>query len=206
MHEMTTWLIPMLDVGTVALLGLVLWRLGHDPTATWREREDKLREICEGLRRLVGEAEARARDLNDELAGHGERLQALLAAAETVPPRSSVPGAAPDLAERVRGLAAASVPVEGISRRLGVPDAEVRFLLGLRPVRAAEVEREKRGSSPPVAAVQAGTEKAAETSRKILPAGGASANPSPWRGRSTGATRGTSVADHGPRREQGAQR
>lgn len=158
------WMVPALDVAVVVLLGALLVRLRRDPTQVWREREAKLAEIYSALRLLVAQAEGEARDLDARLAEHEERLSSLLRAAHerTASERSgqerggaertasacagreraaSPAGAAaapePTLAERVARLAQQRVPVEEIARRLALPLAEARLLVGLRDATGA---------------------------------------------------------------------
>ncbi len=82
METLMSWMGPLLDGTAIALLALVLWRLGTDPAAAWGEREQRLQAIFEELRALVAQSEGLARDLDGRLAAREERLQALVAAAE----------------------------------------------------------------------------------------------------------------------------
>jgi hypothetical protein len=133
----TTWLAATLDLVLLALLVLLVWRQGADPTAAWRAREERLQEIFTGLRALVAQAEGLARELDGKLAGHAERLRTLVTAAEPRP--ASAPAApAHDVAARVQELAARALPVEDIARRLALPVADVRVLVGLAAGRRAE--------------------------------------------------------------------
>ena len=138
MEHATAWIAPALDTVLLALLALVLWRLGRDPSASWRAREQRLGEILADLRALVAQAEGLARDLDAKLAARHERLCAVLATAEATA-RRVVEETEPenDIVERVHALAATAMPVEDIARRLGLPVAEVRVLVGLRAVRRA---------------------------------------------------------------------
>jgi hypothetical protein len=142
MEHGTAWIAPALDTVLIALLALVLWRLGRDPSASWRTREQRLGEISADLRALVAQAEGLAGDLDGKLAAHHERLRAMMVAAETTA-RRAVEETEPenDIVERVRTLAATAMPVEEIARRLGVPVAEVRVLVGLRAARRASAPR-----------------------------------------------------------------
>jgi hypothetical protein len=131
MHVMT----PVLDLVLLALLGAVLWRLRRDPGAAWRAHERKLHQTVEGLRALVAEAEQHARALDAGLAAHARELRGLLATARPGSPAADVTDGT--VAARVRSLAAKGASVEDIARRLGVPPAEVRLMVGLQAVRAA---------------------------------------------------------------------
>lgn len=73
------WGRPIADVVLAALLVLVLRRLGHDPSAAWRERESALRAIFDDLRALVAQAEGLARDLDGKLAARATELRRLAA-------------------------------------------------------------------------------------------------------------------------------
>jgi len=165
MSDLTMYVGPALDAAVLALLGIVLWRLGHDPAARWQRHEERLRELFAGLQRFVAEADESARDLDARLERHGERLAGLVAAAERVSAtsrsacgpgardataRSDAAKAATDeddgsaavlegdeLARRVQQLAAMATPAEEIARRLGMPPAEVRLLVGLHAAKTA---------------------------------------------------------------------
>ncbi len=144
------WLRPMADVTLIVLVGLVLRRLGRDPTAPWQAREAALRTVFDDLRALVAQAEGLARDLDDKLADRATELRALLdesaaearrrRAARRVEQEPAAAGETTDLAARVARLARAALPVEEIARRLDVSAAEVRLLIGidggLEPTRA----------------------------------------------------------------------
>jgi hypothetical protein len=139
MEHATLWIPPALDAVLIVLLALGLWRLGRDPSVSWRVREQRLGEIAVDLRALVAQAEGLARDLDAKLIAHHERLRAVLVAAETAAQRASrvEPDPETDVIDRVHALAATAMPVEDIARRLGMPVAEVRVLIGLRAARAA---------------------------------------------------------------------
>lgn len=146
---------PTLDVAAVALLAAVLWRLGRDPGAAWAEREARLQTIFDDLRTLVAQSEGLARDLDGKLAGREERLKALLAEAEsTVGPRAAAapaPTTAPtrparvevredeptSTARAIERMIDEGTDADEIARRLGVPVAEVRLVIGLQAARAA---------------------------------------------------------------------
>lgn len=153
--NLMTWVGPALDVAAVALLAAVLWRLGRDPGAAWAEREARLQTIFDDLRTLVAQSEGLARDLDGKLAGREERLKALLAEAETtVGPRAAaapVPTTAPvrsarvevredeptSTARAIERMIDDGADADEIARRLGVPVAEVRLVMGLQAARAA---------------------------------------------------------------------
>jgi hypothetical protein len=159
--ESLIWVAPALDVAVVALLAAVLWQLRRDPTAAFDARERRLGEILEELRVLVAQSDGVARELDGALASREQALRALVAemtaarAAPVAPPRAAAarpadaftPGrhgtaaaeppavaatdAHADVVRRVRQLAATALPVEEIARRLAMPAAEVRVLVGL---------------------------------------------------------------------------
>jgi hypothetical protein len=166
MEQVMTWIGPALDVAAVGLLALVVWRLGGDPSAGWRERESRLQAIFDDLRGLVAQSEGLARDLDEKLAARETRLQTLLAEAETLAGRKAAaapterpnrvevreplaepaprsegaarPAADPAVvAERIEALANDGVAVEEIARRVGVAAAEVRLVIGLKAARVA---------------------------------------------------------------------
>jgi hypothetical protein len=140
--EILPWASAALDATIIALMFGLMRRFAASSQVDWEERESKLREIFDGLRVLVAQAEGQARDLDSSLGQHAERLSALLREAEgVVAPRgrrANAPTAAAQrpLADRVRQLAASETPVEEIARRLSLPIADVRVLLGLRGQRA----------------------------------------------------------------------
>jgi hypothetical protein len=152
----------------VALVGLVLRRLGRDPAAAWQAREAAFRTVFDDLRALIAQAEGLARDLDDKLAERASELRRLLdesaiearrrRSVQRAEERDRANGAddrhagdgAPDLAARVGRLARAALPVEEIARRLDVSAAEVRLLIGIgagsgpsEPPRAAAAGRQK---------------------------------------------------------------
>lgn len=154
--NLMTWVGPTLDVAAVALLAAVLWRLGRDPGAAWAEREARLQTIFDDLRTLVAQSEGLARDLDGKLAGREERLKALLAEAESaVAPRATAAPvtatAAParpsrvevredeptSTARAIERMIDDGADADEIARRLGVPVAEVRLVMGLKAARAA---------------------------------------------------------------------
>jgi hypothetical protein len=142
MDTITTWLAPGFDAALVVLLGLVVWRLGADPTRAWRECEERLHAILGELQGLVGEAERTAQELDRGLAARAARLEALLAD----PPAAR----RPEGREReVATLAAEGLAAEDIARRLDLGVAEVRLMLGVQAVRAAaaRVARGKNGAA-----------------------------------------------------------
>ena len=79
LRPLLPWVRPAFDLTVVVLLGLVLRRLGRDaardPAATWRQREERLQEIFDGLKGLVAAADAQAREVDEKLAAHAERLR-----------------------------------------------------------------------------------------------------------------------------------
>jgi len=164
MPTIMTWMSPTLDVVAVALLAVVLWRLGREPGTAWNEREARLQAIFEELRGLVAQSEGLARDLDARLAVREERFNALVAegravaeAAKALAPvelNEEWPADAPRmetkaqaaseldstaLAARIEALAEAGRTVEEIARRLGAPAAEVRLVIGLKAARAARM-------------------------------------------------------------------
>jgi hypothetical protein len=161
----------MLDAVAITLLAALLWRLRRDPTAAWQAHEERLRQLFESLRLLAAQSEGVARDLDGALGAHEERLRTLLAdarrsaapaarAAEVVtrpaetasaPPTrdADVPSARDDLLARVWELASAATPIDEIARRVDMPAAEVRVLVGLGPERRAPgATASARGNGP----------------------------------------------------------
>jgi hypothetical protein len=139
-HAILVWMGPALDALVIVGLGIISWQLRRDPGAAWNAYEAKLRELQEGLRLLVMQAEGEARELDKRLAAHAEQLRALAEIPSPAPAarRAGAPGAgepvtppAPSLAERVQQLAAARTPIAEIARRLALPIAEARVLAGL---------------------------------------------------------------------------
>ncbi len=172
MEQLMTWIGPVLDVATAALLGLVLWRLGREPGSGWSERETRLQAIFADLRALVAQSEGLARDLDDKLAGRETRLTALLAEAQAMlggagagpaparpdrievrdeEPRPAAAAPAPAdpvvSARRIEELAEDGVGIEEIARRVGVAPAEVRLVIGLNAARAARSAPSRRDRS-----------------------------------------------------------
>jgi 3-oxoacyl-ACP reductase-like protein len=132
-----TWIMPAADAIVVAMLAAVLWRLRRDPHAGWEERERRLEAIFARLRVLVAQSEGVARDLDGALGAHQRRLRALLDESRTAVEQVATAAADDaaidgDVIARVRSLAAAAMPVEEIARRVDMPAAEVRVLVGLR--------------------------------------------------------------------------
>ncbi len=132
-----TWIMPAVDAVVVALLAAVLWRLRRDPHARWEERERRLEAIFERLRLLIAQSEGAARGLDGALGAHQQRWRALVDEARAEQ-QAAAPAAANDgtldgdVIARVRTLAAAAMPIEEIARRVDMPAAEVRVLVGLR--------------------------------------------------------------------------
>jgi hypothetical protein len=141
MTELSIWMMPALDCIAIAMLGAVLWRLRRDPAADWDAREQRLGEVFERLRVLAAQSEGIARDLDGTLDAHQERLRALLDEATAAVGRvaaATTPARDEDAAiERVRRLASAAMPIEEIARRVDMPAAEVRVLVGLHGAHAA---------------------------------------------------------------------
>jgi hypothetical protein len=149
MPSLTTWFAPALDALVIVLLAAVLWHLRRDPTAAWTVRERRLGEIFDQLRVLVAQSEGVARELDGALAARQDALQELvadmIAARTTAAPapgardaaaRSADSAAAAaadsdDLVRRIQQLAATALPIEEIARRVEMPAAEVRVLVGL---------------------------------------------------------------------------
>jgi hypothetical protein len=130
MAELMTWMGTGLDAAVLLLLAIVLWRLRGDPSAEWDTREAGLRGTVEELRTLIAEAERQARVLDERLAAHAAELRGLVQAAR--PARPAAPSAPRQpVSERVRELAAHATPIEEIARRLDLPLAEARLLVGL---------------------------------------------------------------------------
>jgi len=135
-----TWMTPALDVLVLTLLGGLLWRLRRDPAVAWQAHEVRLRELFERLRVLAAQSEGVARDLDGALGTHEERLRALLRDAAAVRPASDDHGrtsTSDHLVARVQRFAANAMPIEEIARRVDMPTAEVRVLIGLRRERAS---------------------------------------------------------------------
>jgi hypothetical protein len=142
MMAVSTWITPALDVLAIVMLGAVLWSLRRDPAATWDAREQRLGEIFEHLRVLVAQSEGIARDLDGALDTHQQSLRALLDEATAAVGRVGAPAAPAcvedaTVIERVRALAQAAMPIEEIARRVEMPAAEVRVLVGLHAGRPA---------------------------------------------------------------------
>jgi hypothetical protein len=166
MATIMTWVGPTLDVLAVVLLTGVLWRLGRDPGAGWGEREARLQAIFDDLRALVAQSEGLARELDGKLAAREERFEALVAEGRVVAdaakalapvelkeewpdeerrkpdakPAARAAASEPDtaaVAARIEALADAGRGVDEIARRLGLPAAEVRLVIGLKAARAA---------------------------------------------------------------------
>jgi hypothetical protein len=130
MAELMTWMGAGLDAAVLLLLAIVLWRLREDPSAEWDTREAGLRAAVEGLRTLIAEAERQAAALDGRLAAHAAELRDLVQAAPAA--RGSRQGGRQHpVGERVRELTAHATPVEEIARRLELPLAEARLLIGL---------------------------------------------------------------------------
>ena len=135
-----TWIMPALDAVVIVMLAAVSWRLRRDPQAhaDWEERERRLQEIFERLRVLVAQSEGVARDLDGALDAHERRLRALVDESKVVGARPGVSATRDagaidrDVIASIRGLAAAAMPVEEIARRVDMPAAEVRVVIGLR--------------------------------------------------------------------------
>ncbi len=152
MTELSTWMMPALDAIAIAMLGAVLWRLRRDPVAAWDGREQRLGEVFERLRVLVAQSEGIARDLDGTLGVHQERLRALLDEATATVGRAAAamtPARDEDTAiERVRRLASAAMPIEEIARRVDMPAAEIRVLVGLHAAHAAARVNAAHASAP----------------------------------------------------------
>jgi len=143
-NDVLPWLTPLLDVAVMAMVAALLWRLRRDPIATWEARERRLQELFDGLKLLAAQSEGAARDLDGALGQREERLRTLAAetAASTRAAKVSAPAPAKrsdaargaahaDVIARVRRLAAEALPLEEIARRVDMPTAEVRVLVGL---------------------------------------------------------------------------
>lgn len=153
MSEVSIWVMPALDAVVIALLAAVLWRLRRDPAAAWDAREHRLADAFERLRMLAAQSEGVARDLDGALDAHQQRLRVLLdeatktvgrvvAAADPRRDEGPVYDDEPERDERaaiarVRRLAATAMTIEEIARRVDMPPAEVRVLVGLHGERAA---------------------------------------------------------------------
>lgn len=137
MEHLMTWIMPALDASAITLLGALLWRLRRDPAAAWHAHEARLRELFESLRVLAAQSEGVARDLDGALGAHERRLRALLTDATEAVHRIVEP-ARDDVVARVRSLAAAATPIEEIARRVDMPIAEVRVLVGIHAERNAK--------------------------------------------------------------------
>jgi hypothetical protein len=162
MSNLLTVMIPALDAVVLIMVGALLWRLRRDPLATWQAQEQRLQEIFESLRLLAAQSEGAARELDGALSAREQRLRVL--AAETTAATRSAANASregdqrdeayADVVARVRRLAAAALPPDEIARRVEMPAAEVRVLVGLH----AE-QREQRQKK-----------RSEETDRQLLPA------------------------------------
>jgi len=100
MAYVLTWLAPALDGVLIMLLAVVLWRLRQDPTAAWRAREETLREIFEGLRTTVAQAEGLARELDSRLGEHQTELRTLMRTSAEAVARAAAAPARPRDRER----------------------------------------------------------------------------------------------------------
>ncbi|MCC6764853.1 MAG: hypothetical protein IT293_09340 [Deltaproteobacteria bacterium] len=122
METVVTWVGPGLDGAVVVLLGALLWRLGRDPGAAWREREARLQVIFDELRALVAQSEGLARDLDEKLAGREARLRALLGEAQ-----EAFGGVEPGAARAARGerrdAAVRAAPATGSAAPVAAPAA-----------------------------------------------------------------------------------
>jgi hypothetical protein len=150
MTEFSTWIMPALDALAITLLAAVLWRLRRDPAAAWDAREQRLGALFEHLRVLAAQSEGVARDLDAALARRQEQLQALLEHAAAAVEHATAPTETRDgdaVMERVRSLAAAAMPIEEIARRVEMPAAEVRVLVGLHAARPAARARAPRAAA-----------------------------------------------------------
>jgi len=157
MNDLLAWMTPLLDAAVLVMVAALLWRLRHDPVATWRAHEARLKELLESFRLLAAQSEGAARELDGALGQREERLRTLAAAtaASTRETRATAPAKRPesardaeraDVVARVRRLAAEALPLEEIARRVDMPTAEVRVLVGLyaeqrRAAAAAPTER-----------------------------------------------------------------
>jgi hypothetical protein len=154
----------LLDIGLAALVGLLAWRLRSEAAPRtgeeWDQRERRLREVHESLRRLVTQAHEDARLLDARLGAQVAQAESTLRSAEAVleairQPRvlrataAGAPEAAdpvvearptfrprvetspPSVAERVQALVAEDLTAEEIARRVELPIADVRFLMAL---------------------------------------------------------------------------
>lgn len=142
MSELPIWLTPALDGAVLVMMGFLWWRLRHDPLAIWHAHEQRLQEQVESFRLLAAQSEGVARELDATLGVREQRLRDLahetMAAARGAGARTAssreperreaVHG---DVVERVRRMAAAALPLEEIARRVEMPAAEVRVLVGL---------------------------------------------------------------------------
>ncbi|HEY2388648.1 MAG TPA: hypothetical protein VGK30_16955 [Candidatus Binatia bacterium] len=143
MNDVLSWLTPVLDVAVMGMVAVLLWRLRRDPLATWQAHEQRLQSLLESFRLLAAQSEGVARDLDGALGQREERLRTLAAetAASTRAAQASAPAATradaargpahADVVARVRRLAAEALPLEEIARRVDMPTAEVRVLVGL---------------------------------------------------------------------------
>jgi len=124
----------VIDAGLVVLLVAILARLGRDDGRDLSATEARLRELHDGLRLLVAQAQGEARDLDRRLAEFAERHTAPPSPepAPTEAKATAAPPRRPSLAEEAARLAAAQTPLPEIARRLSLPVAEARVLAGLR--------------------------------------------------------------------------
>ncbi len=135
MGDFGSMIMLILDAVVIGVLGMALWRFGRDPSAAWEERELRLKQAVQGLQALVAEAAEQARVLDAQLAGRLEELRGQLRMEPAEQPvqasRPAESGTGP-LRRQINDLAARATPIEEIARRVDMPVAEVRLLVGLQ--------------------------------------------------------------------------
>jgi len=125
----------ILDVAVIGVLGMALWRFGWDPSAAWQEREQRLKQAVHGLQTLVAEAAEQAQVIDAQLAGRLEELRGQLRMEQPKQPEQAsrpVESGTGPLRRQINDLAASETPIEEIARRVDMPVAEVRLLVGLQ--------------------------------------------------------------------------
>ncbi len=127
MGDLSSATMLLLNVAVIGALGVALWRFDPDPGGAWEQRETRLKDAVRRLQSLVGEADEQARVIDAQLAGRLEELRALLQT-----PVVGEDGGTGRLRRQIYDLAASATPLEEIARRVNMPVAEVRLLVGVR--------------------------------------------------------------------------
>jgi hypothetical protein len=150
--------IVVADLLVIGFCVLYLTRAGDTLTRHWTRQRETLENVRSALERLVGEAEARAREFEQLLGVREKHLRTLLRelaegedrVRQAQESRGSGRSARPTLAEDARRLAATGLGAMEVARTLAADPAEVRLVLELEggTARAASV----RAARPPVGA------------------------------------------------------